>query len=498
MKNSRAGRPLRPSVSKSTAEAVARLAGAVFLCLAASISARGETLTLEQCLRETVEHNPAIRVQATEMEAAAGTRLVLRSRALPQAQITGLLGQQGAGSDATLRVPQGVFVNGKQVSETVVQKRPSSFILIGSEAVYQPVFDVGIPANWRRGNLETATAEQNYYSVAVTQLYLARLYFNLALYQRESGTIFADIDRALAANIKAVEPLVQAGLIGRQALLQAQTQRANFTPLINTTTSGYRGALTMLLTLMGRDQRQTGHGDLVAGVRLEGAFDDAAFTFDPHTVAAHALAHRPDLESLRSLIRSFQEDARTIRAGYYPLVRVFVTGDLLPQSFQHTENNNALRSGDQVRTTEIRPGVRYDWSVIDTGTVSGGAQAIDRSRESVAASLHQLELSIPSDLSRLRAQLDDAAATIRSLKVNVTAAQDTLNIVAGTVAQGTGTQLEFNEAQSELLNARSSLLTAQYSATSAVTDFDRVAGNYLRFVTTARSGGTASQSSPAK
>ena len=470
---------------------------AIGACLLALVCAprslHAENLTLEQCLRETALHNPLIVVQARNIKAAAGTALTLRSRALPTFAIGGILGQQGAESDAKLLEPAGRNAAGQEVNVLVVQKRPSQFIAIGTEALYQPLFDAAIPATWRRATLETATAQENYYAAAVTQLYATRTLFYVALFQRENGVILADIDRSFASNIKTVEGMVNAGLSSRQALLQAQTQRAGFASLITATTGAYRTTLTALLAAMGREQSAVGGGDLVANVHLEGELDDKPITFDSRLAARQALASRSDLLALRLLIRSFREDARITRAGYYPLVRVYVTGELIPQSFVRSDRPNALRSGDQVQTSEIRPGGQYSWNVIDTGLVSGTAQLIDRTREQLEASLVRLEQDIPRNLARLRAQLDDAAATIKATTENLTAAQDTLNIVTASVAQGTDSQLDFENAETGLLSTRSSLLQARFQASIARAEFDSVAGGYLRFVPAAEPARSSSK-----
>ena len=229
--------------------------------------------------------------------------------------------------------------------------------------------------------------------------------------------------------------------------------------------------------------RATGGRDLVANIRLEGSLDEAPLRFDARAAAEQALAHRPDLEALRVAARIYREEAGIARTGYLPLVRIYVTGDAIPQSSSRNNTPNQLREGDDIRTTEIRPGARYDWTVIDFGNVRGTAQLTDRTRESVEINLHRLEQNLPGDLSQLRAASESAAATVRALRDNLAAAQDTLNIVTATVAQGTGSQLEFDNAQTGLLATRSSLLQALLQASNSRAEYDRITGGYLRFVT---------------
>ena len=136
-------------------------------------SAWPETLTLADCLRETVEHNPLIIQKRLALEEAGGSRLVFRSRALPTLTVGGLAGQQGAQTTGKLRVTTKVGTK----SVTVIQDtlRPSTLFLIGSEALNQPLFDAAIPASLRRGNIEVAVARSNFLVTAVGQLYAARV-----------------------------------------------------------------------------------------------------------------------------------------------------------------------------------------------------------------------------------------------------------------------------------------------------------------------------------
>ena len=72
-----------------------------------------------------------------------------------------------------------------------------------------------------------------------------------------------------------------------------------------------------------------------------------------------------------------------------------------------------------------------------------------------------------------------------------------MNIISDTVAKGTGTQLEFMNAQTGYLTARTSLLNARLDASNARTEYDFVTGRYLRFVPTAdtrKSSGSAARS----
>jgi outer membrane protein TolC len=437
--------------------------------------ARPETLTLAACLRETVEHNPLIIQKRLALEEAAGARLVFRSRELPTFTVGGLAGQQGAQTTGMLRVKSG--------ATTVIQetRRPSTFFLIGSEALNQPLFDAAIPASLRRGNIEVAVARSNFLVIAVGQLFAARVQFYGAFFQQEDGAVLRGIKETIAANAKGVGQLVQAGLLGRQQALAAEIQQSNFEPQVAADVGTLHADLTTLLATMGRPLSASAPPE--SSITLVGPWDDASLDFQTAAVAKETRARRPDLQALRDMIRSETEDANIQRGGYYPLIKAYVTGELVPQSFvQGQRASNTIRPEDNTQQTQISPGVRYDWNVIDTGIVRGGVRRVESQRDALAIALHQMEEDVPGQLEMVRAQVASAASERDLYQSNVGTATDTFNMIAAGVSQGTNSQLEFLDAQDGVLAARTGLLGAELKISLAHAEFDRVTGGYLRFV----------------
>ncbi len=462
---------------------VFRCAWTLAAALALLPSARAEVLTLEDCLRETAAHNPTIISQQLDVERATGTRLVLRARALPTLNITGTLGYQGAETSEVQRVTsrQG---NGNVQTTIVTTQRPSQAILLGTGGLTQTIFDAAIPASWRRGSIGVLAAQEAYYTVAVSQLYQARTQFNRALFEQQRGEVLRATNEVLAANVRAVEALVSAGVKGRQDLLIAQVQRANFDPSVVEAAGTYRSTLATLLQTMGRQPGTgPGGGDPITRITLRGELDESTFSFDAEAVGKEALAHRSDVLSLRVQAQALKEDARITRGAYYPRVQLYLAGELLPEGFVRSSRPNAIRSTDQVQTTEIRPGAREDWTVIDTGAIRGESRRQDAVRAEIEVGLQRLERNIPGELAGVRATVDRSAATVRAFRGNVDIAQNTLNIINAGVAQGINSQIEFLDAQTGVLTTRLGILDAALALTQGRTEFDRITGRYLRFVT---------------
>ena len=293
------------------------------------------------------------------------------------------------------------------------------------------------------------------------------------------------IDGALASEVKSIDQLVTAGLTGRQQLLALQVARTNFGTALLANTGSLQNALISLLQSMGRELGPAGKpgSAATADIRLAGTLEERAVEFDPAATARAALADRPDLLSLRALVRSSSEDANIARAGYYPLVRVYFAGELVPQSFlQRTDSTNSTRTSDQTQTSEIRPGVQGSWTIIDTGAVRGAVRGAQAARDEIGIALRQVERDLPSNLAQVRARMRDATARIDALENNIGTAENTLTLIRNGVNQGLNSEIEVVDAQNGVIGSRSGLLNAELEMSLAHAEFDRLTGRYVRLV----------------
>ena len=306
-------------------------------------------------------------------------------------------------------------------------------------------------------------AQENLYTVVAAQLNETRTLFYQALFQQENGALVQRIDDVVAGEVKTLDQLVTAGLVGRQALLAARVQRTNFGTVILSNTGSLRVLLTNLLQSMGRELGPAGAvgSSSVAPVRLAGLLEDHALAFDAAAAAREALADRPDIRNLRATVRLLNEDANITRAGYYPLVRVYVAGELIPQTFVQRNDTNSVRQSDETQVTEIRPGIREDWAVIDTGLVRGGVRTIQAQSDAISIAVQQAERDLPANLALVHARMAGAADKIAVLRGNVDTAENTLNMVQAGLAQGLDSELEFLDAQNGVLGTRAGLLGAE-------------------------------------
>ena len=114
----------------------------------------GHAVTLERVLQVTLEKNPAIGEAKSGLEQAAGQRLVFRSVAWP---------------DVELGVPAGVQ-GGHRAGESGIKG-----FAVGRGSLTQTLFNAGLPASLRRGDVEVLIAQQQVNVEVVEQLIALRL-----------------------------------------------------------------------------------------------------------------------------------------------------------------------------------------------------------------------------------------------------------------------------------------------------------------------------------
>ena len=187
-------------------------------------------VTLEAALAQTLQNNPHIRRAKTGLESAAGQRLVLRSVALPKALIGGILGDQGgyrAGSSSNkpFALAYGAFV--------------------------QPVFNAGIPAAYRRGDVALLIAQQQLNVTVAAELQNARLAFYSALYNRSLESLGRAQRERLDENVAGEKARYEAGKSGRGEFTAATLQARELDPEIEAAHAAYGAACLQLAAAMG-------------------------------------------------------------------------------------------------------------------------------------------------------------------------------------------------------------------------------------------------------
>jgi outer membrane protein TolC len=411
-------------------------------------------ISLDAALARTLEKNPAIIEARLALEQAAGRRLVLRATGLPDIRIQGLAGVQG----------------GSRAGEADTQ--PFAF---ARGFFTQPLFDLSVPASRRRGDIEVLIAEQRLNVAIVGQLHATRIAFYTALFNNSLRTLGEAQRQRLAQNVSTQAERYQAGQTDRGAMTNARLLERELNPRIEEVRRGYDGALLTLATTMGNDLGPAGKNEVVPDGELQ--FTDAGYDLSSETTSA--LARRPDLQLARLLVRAAGEDQKIIEAAYYPALDATMGGTYIPVTVQR--GNSGSRSSDDIISSEGSAGLSYTWRVVDNGRVGGQVARARAVREMNEISLRQLETNVALELRRLSNNLRSIEGRRKSLSAAIAAAEQNVNVVQRTLAEGLSSQLEFRTAESSFLETKSALLSAAFQQNVARAEWDRATGRYFQF-----------------
>ncbi len=231
-------------------------------------------------------------------------------------------------------------------------------------------------------------AQENLYTVAATQLHAdAHRFPPGALPAGSSAKSSTTPTRSLAANIQSQNQLASAGLVGRQRCCRAGPAR-EFQHLPPRATGTSTRPSTSLLQSMGREPSVHGP-DALARITLAGTLGNPCRRSIPPPPPATRSTADPTCAIFApwsALPRRRQHRPGGLLSAGAPVPR---RGSWSRKASCATTRTNAVRSSDQVQTTEIRPGVIGNWTIIDTGTVRGAVRGREAARDLLSISLAQ-------------------------------------------------------------------------------------------------------------
>jgi outer membrane protein len=409
-------------------------------------------VTLETVLQTTLERNPAIQEAKSGLEQAVGQRLVFRSVAWP---------------DVELGVPAGVQ-GGHRAGESGIKG-----FGVGRGVLTQTLFNAGLPASLRRGDVEVLIAQQQLNVAVVEQLHAARLAFYSALYNRSLESIRREQQRALRENVATQRTRFEAGLADKSALTSATVPASELDTQIEGAHRGYLDAQLQLALAMAIDPARASLPE------PEGELQSFPIRLDLDSETAGALQRRVDLRLARLFARAANEDQRIIAADSYPVVTGSIIGEYVPVTGIHRQGSTS-RTQDFIGS-EIRERAAYTWRVIDNGKVGGAVLRARSAREINELTCRKLEANIPRDLSHIANYLKTTEVREKSLASAATAAEESARAVQENVASGLTSSFEYRVTQNAFLETKSGLLEAIYQHNLAVAEWDRATGRYFQF-----------------
>jgi outer membrane protein len=420
--------------------------------LTACFVSQANAITLETVLQATLERNPAIQEAKSGLEQAAGQRLVFRSVAWP---------------DAEVGVPAGVQA-GHRSGESGVKG-----FGLGRGTLTQTLFNAGLPASMRRGNVEVLIAQQQLNVAVVEQLHAARLAFYAALYNQSLESVRREQQRRLQENVATQRTRFEAGLADKGALTSATVQASELETQIEGAHRAYLEAQLQLAQAMAINPASASLPE------PEGELQSFPMRLDLDAETAAALQRRADLKLAHLFVRAANEDQRIIAADYYPIVTGSLPGEYVPVTGIHREGSTS-KTQDFIGS-EIREKATSTWRVIDNGQVGGAVLKARSVKEINELTCRKLEANIPRELSRIADWLKATDERERSLAGASEAAEESARVIQQNVGSGLVSPLDYRVTQNAYLETKSGLLEAIYQHNVAVAEWDRATGRYFQF-----------------
>ncbi len=444
-----------------------RIGGSVLLLLFGLMSALGQRvpgsvtpapgppLTLEEALRQTLHNNPRILQAKSGLEVAAGEQIALRSAIYPKALLGTVAGDQGGQRSRSSGNQPFIFAYG---------------------VFTQPLFQAGIPAAARRGDIGIVLAQQQLNVTVADELHKARLAFYRALYERDLESLGRAQRERLEANVTSEQSLYEAGRSERGAFMAATLLAREVNPQIESARTAYGNAVLDLAQSLGLSLGREARLPVPEG-KLE--FENVNLRWQDEVERARR--ERADLKLARLLVRAAREDQRLAAADYYPIIQAVVAGDAIPVTGIYRDSGGSSQVTDNTVANEVGAGVAYTWRVIDNGKVGAIVAQQRVARAANELQLRRLEENVPRELARLQNTLGAITARYRSLLNAARVAETNVTSVQENRAQGLASVLDFRTAENDLLTAQRGLLTAIYQQKLALAAWDRATGRYFQF-----------------
>lgn len=430
--------------------------------LMSSVAAQAETMTLVDCLRQALEHNPGLRATDDDVAAAQAERDSVRGHLLPTVKLKGnLLGWDSA-FDARVDVtPLSAllkdfepFLSDESKQVLADLKQNGLPFRVHDQLTYQAAVVVAQPltqlyqiiAGYRaQDRLADAAKMDRLGARHRLELDVARAYFGLiaALKLRETA-------RAGLAQVEAMEKQVgaylKAGVVERNALLKVQVQKLDIQRKLLQTESAIALARAMLNAAMGRP----------LSTSLEPEAGRAALARVDETLAeeqARALQARPELRSARSR-RAAAAQARHAAVGEMlpPLTAVF--------TYENTHGFATL-----IKTNQFFGGLLLDWNLWEWGVGYYKVRAAQARERAAANAVRAAEDQIRLDVEARRLAVDEAAQSLELARRQSEQAVENLRVE----------RLRFAAQETtvtDLLAAQTGALQAENEATVAAVKLD--------------------------
>jgi outer membrane protein TolC len=421
-----------------------------------------QPLSRAEAVDIALRHNSDILKGKTDLEAAHGLVVQLRSIAFPTLSA-------GGGYNAE--------------QSTLIEQFPlpapfSSFIQFPNQnwnsdiRVQQSIYEGGrMTSVFRSAKLTRQQALLNYQALLADTLLDVRVAYDDILMAQQQIAVNEASVKLLTHELEDAQRRYKAGTVPQFDVLRAHVELANERPRLIQARNSFRIGKNNLLNLLGCDLPKTIWEDVP--LQLSDTLQASPLDIDLPAALARAVEKRPELAALRKVEGLRREDVVQARAGFKPNAQIF--GGYQWQSPPYENDLSADLYG-------WTAGAQITWNIFDFGLTRGKiAQArahYERARLDVDESRRQIELEVRTAYSNFI----EAREVLESQKAVQAEAEEALRQAEARMAAGSSTQLDVLNAQTALTQARTTQAQALHDFSVARARFERAVGEDMEIV----------------
>ncbi|MFC1849840.1 TolC family protein [candidate division CSSED10-310 bacterium] len=418
----------------------------LILCLF-SLPSEATVLTLEECIAQAVERNPALHQARARYEAALAQSKVVRTQRWPSFKAQLSYFRLSDVDPFSVETPLGMIT----IAEPILD------VYQGSLSVQQPVF-----TGFRLvHNIEMAQKNAQISRLQVDteqwdlQFEVIKAYYRV-INSRSTRKFIAESIKTMQAHVTDVRNFREAGVATTNDVLQSEVLLSNLQIQLNRAENAVALADLLLNTLLNRAD--------FAAVEI-----DEQLTISPtptialETLLGLAFQQRLELRQLDAQRDVTQHIVAIARSDYYPTV-------LAAGVYSYAQPNSRYQPPEEEFNGDWSIGLTMSITPFDWGKTRQRIQQAQAQQREIEARTEQVRLLIRSEVTQTYLQKQEAERRLELVRTTVTQAQENLKVAHDQYKEGMNRNTDVLDAEILVLQANLDQTQAEidYLITSAL------------------------------
>lgn len=413
---------------------------ALLILLLLSSQARGEAISLAQCLRNAAKANPELKVAAQDVKVAAQNISIGKSGYLPRVDLRGGYTAQ--------QDPQSVKIMGAAIP---TQDADYGFM---SASLHQTIYDFGRTSS-RYGQARALTDAASFSYQALEKdifLQVVSAYYGVL----ESAKLLLSAEEEvlqMTDHVRVAQNLFDQGVVTRNDLLQAEVQLANSSQRRLTAANRVDNSWILLNYLMGLDP----------SYRAELQDDSELESIPPPVNIESVMANRPERKAVVKGIEAAEFAVTETKSAWFPEIFARTGVD-------YVENSRVQEQAIMYATVGLQVNLFDGFAT--TARHRQAMEAVSRDQ----ANLRHLESRIRLEYDTARNDARVAAERITAVRKSIQRGEENLRINKDRYQEQVGTATDVIDAQTLLTQTRTELYRAIFDYHLAVARVKKATG----------------------